>query len=168
MRFFTLFIIKKSPKLRGVQIRKFVQNAASINDPLCRSILSIFSKSSLCTFYDPIDGPTTLSIDSLTVRRCFLLFHTQPLITSTFCQDGLSISRRTVDPSVAPHLVRIPRISSRCLNHQSTVTTYGQSMGRRAVDGFVNHFCTNSLQPSAFWFWTTFLQNKYKTYSNYY
>ena len=51
------------------------------------------------------------------------------LILSTLCQDGPLISQRTVDPSVVPHLVRIPRVASRCLNLQSTVTTYSLLMG---------------------------------------
>ena len=80
---------KKIPKLKGVKIRKVcprtpLQSMSPKDGSLMRrctvdlrrSILSIFSKTALCIFSDLIDGPTTRSVNALTVHRCLSSFHT--------------------------------------------------------------------------------------------
>ena len=182
MRFYTLFIKTQSPKLKGIQITKvfpkhvFNRRPPTYGPSIKRRIVDFLLSPYLASFVilhfvssliQSMDQQPGLSIYLRSVdtsRRFILRFSLTSgtghffLIGSTFWQDGLSISQRTIDPSISPHLVKIPRVASRCLNLQTMVTTYGLSMA------FVGHFCTNSSQPSAFWFWTTFVQNKDKTY----
>lgn len=66
--------------------------------------------------------------------------------TETYLLSDRCFSRtvhRYDDPSVVPHLVRFPWAFSRWLDLHLKITTCGPSMGRRIIDGFMGHFCTD-------------------------
>ena len=125
-----------------------------IIDSFCRSILQIFFNLHFSTLSLTIDGPATRSISRPTVRQWHPFLHTWWffqvrywdffLLQPTIFQHDPPISRWIVNPSVAPHLVRISRFDFNYLHPQSTIITYRPLVGQQTVSGSVaHHFCTN-------------------------
>ena len=112
---------------------------ASIGPDLA-SFLSLPFASSLIQSTDQQHGPS-IHLRSIDASRCSILRFSLTSGTGTFSDHIEAFPGRSIDQSMdrqsicSPILGQNPPVSFKCLNLQSTITIYGPSMGRRAVNG---------------------------------